>query len=143
MLSLFFQTDAVRTKEKHDFCAGPRAGPDHRMLKQSLRDILARHPALAGETWLECLTLRQEEDILRVGFPHKYFALWFGQHKQALFEEVCKRCFTAGNNPAIVYEAARGAAITPFYFAGAAVRAKVSFYAPWPPCSAESGAKPE
>lgn len=74
------------------------------MLKQSLRDILARHPALAGETWLECLTLRQEEDILRVGFPHKYFALWFGQHKQALFEEVCKRCFTAGNNPAIVYE---------------------------------------
>lgn len=74
------------------------------MLKQPLRDILAQHPALAGETWLESLSLRREKNILLVGFPHRYFALWFGQHKKKLFEEVCNRCFAAESRPLILYE---------------------------------------
>ena len=80
------------------------------MLKNELRDILAEHQAIAGETsWLNSLTLRQEENTLRVVFPHMYFAAWFSRHKRAAFEEALNHHFeelSASPAPQIVYERA-------------------------------------
>lgn len=80
------------------------------MLKNELRDILAEHQAIAGETsWLDSLTLRQEENTLRVVFPHMYFAAWFSRHKRAAFEEALNHHFevlSASPAPQIVYERA-------------------------------------
>lgn len=74
------------------------------MLKNELRDILAQERSGEGETWLECLTLRQEKDILRVGFPHVYFAAWFARHKRAVFEDALSRHFTHTTLPEVIYE---------------------------------------
>ncbi len=80
------------------------------MLKKELRNILAEHQAIAGETsWLDSLTLRQEENTLRVVFPHMYFAAWFSRHKRAAFEEALNHHFeelSASPAPQIVYERA-------------------------------------
>ncbi|MFT4301467.1 MAG: helix-turn-helix domain-containing protein [Desulfovibrio sp.] len=78
------------------------------MLKNELRDILAENQTITGETsWLDSLTLRQEENTLKVVFPHMYFAAWFSQHKRAAFEEAVNRHFNeqqASPAPQIVYE---------------------------------------
>lgn len=80
------------------------------MLKNELRDILAEHQAIAGDTsWLDSLTLSQEENTLRVVFPHMYFAAWFSLHKRAAFEEALNHHFeelSASPVPQIVYERA-------------------------------------
>ncbi|MDD4702417.1 MAG: DnaA/Hda family protein [Desulfovibrio sp.] len=80
------------------------------MLKNELRDILAKNPAIAGETsWLDSLTLHQEENTLKVFFPHMYFSAWFSRHKRAAFEEAIDRRFKdiqAGPAPRIIYERA-------------------------------------
>lgn len=77
------------------------------MLKKELREILAENRATAGETWLDSLTLRQEENTLRVVFPHMYFADWFSLHRRAAFEDALQKHFTELRNgcvPKIVYE---------------------------------------
>lgn len=78
--------------------------PTWDMLKNELRDILAQEPSGESETWLECLTLRQEKDTLRVGFPHVYFAAWFARHKRAVFEDALSRRFIDTALPEIIYE---------------------------------------
>ena len=82
---------------------------NHRaMLKNELRDILAENQTITGEaSWLDSLTLRQEENTLKVIFPHMYFAAWFSRHKRAAFEEAISRHFNeqqAGPAPQIIYE---------------------------------------
>ncbi|CAK7009926.1 MAG: Chromosomal replication initiator protein DnaA [Desulfovibrio sp.] len=79
------------------------------MLKKELREILAKNRATAGENWLDSLTLRQEENTLRVVFPHMYFADWFSQHRRAAFEDALHKHFTSLHEdsvPRIVYESA-------------------------------------
>lgn len=78
------------------------------MLKNELRNILAENTAITGETsWLDSLTLRQENNTLKVFFPHRYFSAWFSLHKRAAFEEAIDRRFKdmqAGPVPQIIYE---------------------------------------
>lgn len=72
------------------------------MLKHELRAILEQQQADAS--WLDCLTLRQEEHTLRVSFPHPYYASWFGAHKRGMFEQAVSRFFGARETPALVYD---------------------------------------
>jgi len=74
------------------------------MLKNELRDILALQKADDGGEWLDCLTLSHEQGTLTVGFPHMYFAAWFGRHKRAIFEQVLTCRFADDTLPQIVYE---------------------------------------
>ena len=74
------------------------------MLKNELRDILAQKKADDTSDWLECITLRQEDHTLLVGFPHSYFAAWFVQHKLAIFEEAIFCRFGDGQQPQIIYD---------------------------------------
>jgi hypothetical protein len=76
----------------------------HTMLKNELRDILALQKADDGGEWLDCLTLSHEQGTLTVGFPHMYFAAWFGRHKRAIFEQVLTCRFADDTLPQIVYE---------------------------------------
>ena len=74
------------------------------MLKNELRHILNQDGTQEAEAWFECLTLRQEDDTLRVVFPHTYFAAWFSRHKRNVFEEALSRHFTDKSLPRVVYE---------------------------------------
>lgn len=74
------------------------------MLKNELRHILNQDGTRETEAWFECLTLRQENDTLRVVFPHTYFAAWFSRHKRNVFEEALSRHFTDKSLPHVVYE---------------------------------------
>lgn len=80
-------------------------------LKRELRPLLApatgadapgAHADTAREAWLDALALRLEDGRLVVGFPHSYFARWFGMHKRTSFETALFRCFP--DAPGIVYE---------------------------------------
>ncbi|WP_022655338.1 DnaA/Hda family protein [uncultured Desulfovibrio sp.] len=72
------------------------------MLKNELRHILSQDGG--QETWFEGLTLHQENDTLRVVFPHTYFAVWFSRHKRGTFEAAIHRHFTDKVQPRVVYE---------------------------------------
>lgn len=74
------------------------------MLKNELRDILALQKAEDGGEWLECLTLSHKDGTVTVGFPHMYFAAWFGLHKRAVFEQALTCRFADEKLPQIVYE---------------------------------------
>lgn len=74
------------------------------MLKQ-LQNILAHNDADA--TWLDGLSLRQENGLLHVAFPHVHFGPWFARHKQKIFEEAVQTCFFP-HIPTIVYRQADG-----------------------------------
>lgn len=74
------------------------------MLKNALRNILAQKKTDGTSDWLECLTLCEEDHILRVSFPHSYFAAWFARHKRALFEEAIFSWFSKDGAPSIVYD---------------------------------------
>lgn len=74
------------------------------MLKNVLRDILTPDKNREPEAWFECLILREEENRLRVFFPHVFFASWFARHKRALFEEALQRHFAGTPLPEIIYE---------------------------------------
>ncbi|WP_165068845.1 DnaA/Hda family protein [Desulfovibrio sp. ZJ200] len=76
------------------------------MLKNLLRDILTPDKNREPEDWFECLILREEENRLRVVFPHVFFAAWFARHKRAMFEEAVRRHFAGKPLPEIVYEQA-------------------------------------
>ena len=72
------------------------------MLKNELRHILNQDGTQEAEAWFECLTLQQEDDTLRVVFPHTYFAAWFSRHKRNVFEEALNRHFTDKSLPRVV-----------------------------------------
>lgn len=74
------------------------------MLKNELRDILALQKAGDRGEWLDSLTLRHEDGTVTVGFPHMYFAAWFGRHKRAIFEQALTCRFADEKLPEIVYE---------------------------------------
>ncbi len=74
------------------------------MLKNELRHILVQDGGQEAEAWFEGLTLRQEDDTLRVVFPHTYFAAWFSRHKRHIFEAALNRHFTDKALPRVVYE---------------------------------------
>lgn len=90
-------------------------------LKRELRPLLAPasgadaagpHAAAAREAWLDALALRLENGRLVVGFPHSYFARWFGMHKRTSFEAALFRC--CPDAPGIIYEdAPLGRALPP------------------------------
>ena len=77
-------------------------------LKRELRPLLTPSGAdaspadTAREAWLDALALRLENGRLVVGFPHSYFARWFGTHKRTSFEAALFRCFP--DVPGILYE---------------------------------------
>lgn len=82
------------------------------MLKNELRHVLSQEGGQETETWFEGLTLHQEDDTLRVIFPHTYFAAWFSRHKRRAFEAALHRHFTDKVPPRVVYEQG-GATVRP------------------------------
>lgn len=74
------------------------------MLKNQLRHILNQDGGQDAESWFEGLTLHEEDDALRVVFPHAYFAAWFSRHKRGVFEAALHRHFTGKTPPRVVYE---------------------------------------
>ncbi|MGE9984739.1 helix-turn-helix domain-containing protein [Desulfovibrio sp. SGI.169] len=74
------------------------------MLKNELRHILNQDGGQDAESWFEGLSLHQENDTLRVVFPHTYFAAWFARHKRGVFEAALHRHFTNKAPLRVVYE---------------------------------------
>lgn len=75
-------------------------------LKRELRPLLTPPGETRADTvreaWFDALALRLENGRLVVGFPHSYFARWFGMCKRTSFEAALFRCFP--DAPGIIYE---------------------------------------
>ena len=74
------------------------------MLKTTLRQYLPTDSDHREQSWFDSLGLCLEGDTVTVTFPHRYFAVWFSQHKRVLFEEALKRSFK-DKPPRICYQA--------------------------------------
>ena len=72
------------------------------MLKKKLQAILSQKGT--DDTWLDCLTIRQDKTTVYVQFPHMYYADWFYIQKKDIFEEIISIYFNKKNVPQIIYE---------------------------------------
>lgn len=79
----------------------PSSSPSDNPPKERLRALLKQGPYPGGfddveawlRVWFEPLSLRRDQEILHVAFPHELFAAWFEQHGRDALERAARQAW--------------------------------------------------